>query len=170
MRNGNGFGISHNDEIFGKLLCGNGIVKTSKDGALSLFFDVRSGISYDIDDMRTQIQSTVCSDWDYNETRCATGYYVPEDDPLRVIIEKTYRAVSGICDAESKKTPAGTYAKYLKNALPIGTVGYYKAKPIDLPEGHGGVHQPDEKLNIDGFLEAIKILVCMIMEIDAQIN
>jgi len=108
--------------------------------------------------MRTQIQNAICQNGDYYETRCAKGYYVPEDDSLRVLIEKTYEVVSGVCDAKSTKTPAGTHDKYLKNALPIGTVGYYKANPIDLPESHGGVHQPDEKLNVDGFLEAIKIL------------
>lgn len=85
-------------------------------------------------------------------------------------MEKTYREISKIHNAESIKTAAGTHARKLKNAVPIGTVGYYKAKPIDLPQGHGGVHQPDEKISIDGFFEAIKILVCIIIELDAILN
>ncbi len=166
---GTAFGIVHNDEIFGKLVCGNGIIKTV-DGVLDMYFDIRAGLSYDLDDMREQILSAVKNTWEYREERCQEGYYLAEDAPLRVLVENTYRAVSGILDAEGIRTAAGTHAKRLNNALPIGTVGYYKAKPIDLPNGHGGVHQPDEKLNIDGFFEAIKILVCMIMELDAELN
>lgn len=167
---GTGFGIVHDDEIFGKLVCGNGIIKTTEDGKLDMFFDIRVGLSYDLDEMRSQIRTVVDDAWDYQEIRCANGYYIPEDAPLRLLVEETYRTISGIHDAQSIKTAGGTHAKKLKNALSIGTVGYYKASPIELPKGHGGVHQPDEKMSVDGFLEAIKIMTCVILELDAMLN
>ena len=167
---GTGLGIAHDDPAFGKLLCGNGIVKTTPDGKLEIFFDVRAGLSYPLADISAQIQSQTAAHWDYCETRRADGRFMPEDAPLRILVEKTYAAVSGITDAKSILTAGGTHARKLHNALPIGTVGYYKASPIDLPQGHGGVHQPDEKMSVDGFLEAIKILVCMIMELDAMLH
>lgn len=167
---GVGFGIEHDDEIFGKLICGNGIINTTECGNLEMFFDIRAGLSYKLNKMKSQIQKVVENSWEYYELYCADGYYLSEDMPLRVLVENTYRLISGIYDAKSIKTAGGTHAKKLKNAVSIGTVGYYKAKDIDLPVGHGGVHQPDEKMSIDGFLEAIKILVCMIMELDAQLN
>ena len=167
---GTGFGIVHMDELFGKLVCGNGIIKTTEDGKLDMFFDIRVGLSYDLDEMRSQIRTVVDDAWDYQETRCANGYYIPEDAPLRLLVEETYRTISGIHDAQSIKTAGGTHAKKLKNALSIGTVGYYKAPPIELPKGHGGVHQPDEKMSVDGFLEAIKIMTCVILELDAMLN
>lgn len=167
---GTGFGIVHNDTIFGKLVCGNGIIKTTEGGNLDMFFDIRVGLSYGLDELKSQILSVVGDSWKYHEERCTEGYYMPEDTKVRVLVEKTYRTVSGIYDAKSIKTAANTYARKLKNAIPIGTVGYYKAKPIELPAGHGGVHRPDEKMSVDGFLEAIKILVCIIMEVDALLN
>ena len=167
---GTGFGIVHDDEIFGKLVCGNGIIKTTEDGNLDMFFDIRVGLSYDLAELRAQIQSVVEPAWEYQEKRCAKGRYMPEDAPFRRLVEETYRTISGIQDAQSIKTAAGTHAKKLENALPIGTVGYYKASPIELPKGHGGVHQPDEKMSVDGFLEAIKIMTCMILELDAMLH
>lgn len=167
---GTGFGIAHNDAVFGRLVCGNGIIRTTTDGCPDLFFDVRAGLSYELDTLRSRVQSVVGDAWNYIEDRYAEGYYMPEDNKLRMLVEKTYAKVSGITDSKSICTAGGTHAKKLKNAVSIGTVGYHKAQPIKLPKGHGGVHQPDEMLNIAGFLEAIKILVCMIMELDAALN
>ena len=167
---GTGLGIAHNDPLFGKLFCGNGIVSTTPDGALELSFDIRAGLSYPLAEIRAQILRQASTNWDYYEIRCSDGYHTPEDMPLRKLIEKTYAALSGVTDAKSTLTAGGTHARKLRNAISIGTVAYYKAPPIVLPEGHGGVHQPDEKMSVDGFLEAIKILVCMIMELDASLH
>ena len=35
-----------------------------------------------------------------------------------------------------------------------------------LPKGHGGVHEPDEAVKIDDLVEAIKIYVLSILEVD----
>ena len=39
-----------------------------------------------------------------------------------------------------------------------------------LPAGHGRVHQPDEARNIQGILEAIKIYVMSVIELDQLIQ
>jgi acetylornithine deacetylase/succinyl-diaminopimelate desuccinylase-like protein len=35
-----------------------------------------------------------------------------------------------------------------------------------MPQGHGGAHQSDEYINIDGFLQAIEITALMLLECD----
>lgn len=164
---GTGLGVAFTDKDFGKLVCGNGIINTT-DGALDLFFDIRVGPEFGVEELRAKLRGV--EGWEYHEMQCSEGYYLDEDNPLRALAEKTYAAVSGIENTVSEKIAGMTHAKRLKNAVTVGTVGYYKAKPIDLPAGHGGVHQPDEKMSLDGFFEAIKILTCMIMEADAMIN
>lgn len=167
---GTGFGIAHNDEIFGKLVCANGIVRMTDDNKIKLTFDNRIGLSYNLEDVKKQIFS-VCNDlWDINITDESSGYNIDDNNPVKRVLEDVFASISGIDGTEGFRIAGGTYARKLKNAFPIGTVAFYKAGRINMPEGHGGVHQPDEMMNVDGFLEAIKILVCSLVEIDATIN
>ncbi len=167
---GTGFGIAHDDEIFGRLVCANGIVRMTDDNKIKLTFDNRIGLSYNLEDVKKQICS-VCNDsWNINITDESAGYNIDDNNPVKRVLEDVFASISGIKGVEGFRIAGGTYARKLKNAFPIGTVAYYKAERIDMPEGHGGVHQPDEMMSVDGFLEAIKILVCALVEIDATIN
>ena len=44
--------------------------------------------------------------------------------------------------------------------------GGYDNIPDYIQPGHGGVHQPDEMLPIDGFIEGIKLFATMLLEVD----
>ncbi len=167
---GTGFGIAHNDAVFGKLVCGNGIVRLTEDSRLAVTFDCRIGLSYDLDDVKTQIISTCGANWDYEGVPGTSGYNMPDDAPIKMVMEDVYESISGIKGQKGFRIAGGTYARSLKNALPIGTEADYKAVKPHMPDGHGGVHQPDEMISVDGFLEAVKILACAILEIDKLIN
>lgn len=167
---GTGFGIAHEDEVFGKLVCANGIVRLREDGKLVVTFDCRIGLSYDLDDVKGQIISACGAAWDYEGTPGTVGYNMPDDAPVKLAMEDVYESISGIKGPKGFRIAGGTYARNLKNALPIGTVADYKADKLHMPEGHGGVHQPDEMISVDGFLEAVKILACAILELDKLIN
>lgn len=167
---GTGFGIAHDDEIFGRLVCANGIVRMTADNKIKLTFDNRIGLSYNLEDVKKQIIS-MCNDlWEIDITDESAGYNIDNNNPVKRVLEDVFANISGIDGAEGFKIAGGTYARKLKNAFPIGTVANYKAGKINMPEGHGGVHQPDEMMSVDGFLEAIKILVCALVEIDVVIN
>ena len=43
-------------------------------------------------------------------------------------------------------------------------------RTFSLPAGHGGVHQPDECISIDGFLNAIELTMLMLLECDKIID
>ena len=167
---GQGFGIEHIDKDFGALVCGNGIVNTTPDGRLKVTFDVRSGPSLETDRLIDLVTKTTQKNWEVLFLRNSKGYVTDESGIIPTTIRDVYKYLSKTTDVKTLKISGGTYARMLKNAYAIGNIAPYKTKPISLPDGHGGFHQPDEKLSIDGFLEGIKILVCMVMEIDALIN
>ena len=61
----------------------------------------------------------------------------------------------------------GTYAGQIPNALATGII--LKGKnpiPEYLKPGHGGAHQPDELLPIDGYIEGIKLLANILLNVD----
>jgi succinyl-diaminopimelate desuccinylase len=167
---GSTLGIKHSDGVFSPLTAANGITKLDANNRVDISFDVRAGASFDLTTMEEKIRTVTDSDWILNVSRLSRGFIHDENDPYLGAIVETYARISGELDRKPTLIAGGTYARHLKNAYSIGTVGYYKAPPIELPEGHGGVHQPDEKISIDGLLEALKILVFMIMELDAKMN
>lgn len=167
---GTGFGINNDDAVFGKLVCSNGIVRLTDDNKLKLTLDCRTGLSYALDDIKSQIIKACGDRWEYEAISSTVGYNMSDDAPAKLMMEDVFESISGIKDTKGFRIAAGTYARHLENALPIGSVAHYKNPPIDMPIGHGGVHQPDEMMSIDGFLEAIKILTGAILELDKLLN
>lgn len=166
---GEGFGIEHTDANFGKLTSSNGIVRITDDGSLGVMFDVRAGSSCDMYGVVDKVKSVVGNEWKMEKVNVSIGYNIADDNPAKLAVEEVYGELTGQPGIKGKKCSGGTYSRELKNAISLGSVEYRNVKPfsVSLPEGHGGVHQPDETLPIDGFLEALKILTCMILEIDA---
>lgn len=165
---GKGFGIEHNDDVFGKLTCANGIVGMN-EGRISAVFNVRCGTSCYMNAASDKILDAAKEHWNVSEIKCSEGYNIDEDSEALEVLIETYRHLSGDSKAKDEKCSGGTYARHLKNAMPVGTTVPYITTKCKLPDGHGDVHQPDESLCIDAFLESIKMIICMIMEIDAVI-
>lgn len=163
---GAGFGIQHEDCVFGKLTSANGIVSMTEDNCLNAVFNLRFGTSCDFDVTCQKIKKAVENVWNISEIKGSQGYNIEDDSVVLKATEEVYRYISGNADAKAEKCSGGTYARHIKNALPVGTVAPYKLKNLNLPDGHGDVHQPDESLSIEAFFESIKIVTCMIMEID----
>ena len=70
-------------------------------------------------------------------------------------------------EAEMFVMKGGTYAGQIPNAVATG-VCMKGTQPIPdyIKPGHGSVHQPDEMLPIDGYIEGIKLLATMILKVD----
>ncbi len=162
---GIGFGIEHTDKDFGQLICSNGLIHT-EDQKLVVGFDIRAGISFDTEDIKANILKATGKNWDARFKRISRGYLINNNLPCAKMISDVYAQLTGDTKKEPRLTSGGTYARALSNAYAIGTVDYNLAKPINLPDGHGGVHQPDEKISVEGFLGALKILVCLLLELD----
>lgn len=64
----------------------------------------------------------------------------------------------------------GTYARKLPNAYAFGLSLDEEDVPDFLPQGQGGVHQPNEALHIGSYLQGIKILILAILWLDENID
>ena len=74
-----------------------------------------------------------------------------------------YKNYTGDTEAKSLVNAGGTYGRHLPCAVEIGTM-VRKEIPFELPKGHGNLHQPDELLSIEGFLEATEMAMLMLLE------
>lgn len=45
---------------------------------------------------------------------------------------------------------------------------HFGGTPNGLTQGHGGAHQPDECISIDGMLEALELTMLMLLECDKE--
>lgn len=64
----------------------------------------------------------------------------------------------------------GTYARKLPNAYAFGLEQDGQQPPSFLPDGQGGVHQPNEALNIAGYMQGIAILIKAMLWLDENID
>ena len=67
--------------------------------------------------------------------------------------------------------PAGTYSCWLPNSYITGfSAPLSRDLPLDFPVGYGGPHQPDEYLDVEGLLQAIRILAHTVLQCDELLH
>lgn len=164
---GEKLGIASEDPDFGKLTCSNGIIKTENK---KIFFtlDMRVGKTVNLANVKKTLrQNFLRRDFriDFSVERPAN--ITAEDNPYIQIFLNTYREFTGNKNAKTRINAGGTYAMQLPCAAEIGTTTIW-GTPMGMPCGHGGAHQPDECIHIDGFLEAIELTTLMILACDQK--
>ncbi len=165
---GEALGIEATDPDFGKLTCTNGIVRVEK-GCLSLVFDIRYGATTDPDALQKKLTEKFAEkDWEVSFSPVMATHVIPEDLPTVQACLQVYKNYTGDTEAKSLVNAGGTYGRHLPCAVEIGTM-VRKEIPFDLPKGHGNLHQPDEVLSIEGFLEATEMAMLMLLECDKLI-
>lgn len=162
---GEAFNIEHTDKSFGKLTCTNGIIKTEND-KLTLEFNIRFGLSADIKRIKNNIRE-FCK-----KNNCTVefekeknGYLISENDKYIKACLEAYCDYTGSKAAKTHINSGGTYARKLSRAAEIGTTLSW-GTPQNTPKGHGGAHQPDECISIDGFFKAIELTLNMLLFCD----
>ncbi len=162
---GEALGISAVDE-FGKLTCATGITSV-KEGKMYFTFDVRYGESRCGEEILKIAKNTV-SKYGYEVVlfEDMPGFLNDKSSEVTQAIIKTYREFTGDLKAEAYTSGGGTYARHVKNAYAIGTTLVKGKEGLDLPKGHGDIHESDECLDIDGFLKAITLLAITIYNLD----
>ena len=165
---GKGFSIDHNDPVFGKTTCVNGLCKTV-DGKLRLSFDIRYGSAQNSVVLEKSADEHL-EKYGFMpiEKDNRPGFSIDENSPYPAVFEDIYAELTGV--RLNRVTMAGgTYARKLKNAFSVGTYIIKKDRvtPVfEMPEGHGGAHQCDECIDIEGFFEAVKVLFNYILACD----
>lgn len=160
---GERLGIAHSDEPSGALTCICGLAKT-ESGSLSLNFNIRYPVtdkgSRCVDIMKTYFAA---SGWSVTNHHDSLPAYLPKDDPKVRTLCDIYADITGK-DSTPYVMGGGTYSRHLKNAIGFGMENPGEETPF--APGHGGVHQPDEAIKIQDLLDAIKIYVISMIEID----
>ncbi len=167
---GHGIGVVHDDENFGRMTSVNGLCKTV-DKKPFISFDVRYGSTLDAEYLEKTTEK-VLSDKGFTvvEKDNSPGFAIDKDSELPEIFEQIYEDITG----ESKKRvlmSGGTYARKLKNAFSVGTFAFENGKNSSflMPDGHGGAHQCDEMIDIEGFFTALRILIHSVIECDKKL-
>ena len=165
---GSGIGVTNDDPTFGKMTCVNGMVKTV-DGCLCVSFDIRYGSSLDGIYLEKASEKAVNElSFTIIESDNRAGFEIDKDSVMPQIFEDIFCEITG--ERKSRVLMSGgTYARKLKNAFSIGT--FYisperKNKVLSMPDGHGGAHQCDEMIDIEGFFEGTRILLHYILACD----
>ena len=163
---GEGLGIAHEDAPSGKLTCVCGIART-EEGRLELHYNIRYPVTHRGELVREGLAAAFAgAGWELLSTSDSAPMYLPADDPKVRVLSRIYQEITGR-DGTPYTTGGGTYARHLKNAVGFGMEGAWET---GLPQGHGGVHEPDEALPLDALTEALKIYLLSVLEVDAILH
>ena len=169
---GESLNVYYEDVNFGKTTTVNGMIKT-EDAHLCLSFDCRYGDGYSAEMIESNSEAVLNSkgfEITYKDNRA--GFSIDKSSKFPVAFEKIYAELTGD-NLKSVLMAGGTYARRLNNAFSIGTYVIKKdrtAPVLKMPQGHGGPHQCDEMIDIEGFFEAVRILIHYILACDDMIN
>lgn len=166
---GHGIGVVHEDECFGRMTCVNGFCKTT-DNKINVSFDVRYGSTLDADYLeKTSEEALKSKGFTVIYKSNSPGFAIDKNSSLPEVFEDIYEDVTGE-RKERVLMSGGTYARRLRNAFSIGTYAFTKDRNtpvLQMPDGHGGAHQCDEMIDIEGFFTAVRILIHCVICIDA---
>jgi succinyl-diaminopimelate desuccinylase len=159
------FGIENTDPDFGRLTCTNGIAKMN-EGKISLSFDMRYGKSVDIKSVKEKVIKYFAENgWSVEFTGGLSPWLTAADNPYLKACLNAYEKFTGTENPPTYVNAGATYGAHLPCAVELGTQ-IWQTLTFNMPEGHGGAHQPDENISIDGMLEALEITVHMLLECD----
>ena len=159
---GEAFSIESFDVDFGALTVSNGVVRL-EDGCIKLSFDTRLGTGVDFAVLKKKIEKKLKAgdfspEWlDEGAAKC-----LPKDHPMLLKCLRVASDFVGVSDIESFTAMGRTYATCIPDSLGIG-VALEPHAPSDMPKGHGDVHQPDECMRIDGFIDGARLTLHMLL-------
>lgn len=154
--------IQSSSPVFGPLTCINGRIRT-ENGRPALDLDIRYGDSITADAIADRCTAVFHKEgWQVRVDRIEKTHLTPEDNPYIRTCMGMYQAYTGNFDAKIQINAGGTYAMHLPCSAEIGTM-LWKPAPFSLMPGHGGAHQPDECISIDGMMEALELTMLMVL-------
>ena len=171
---GETMGLAYQDEQMGRttMVCS---VADTENGCLKLSYDNRVCVAQDAEELAAGYSRffenngfKLYTTDSYKGYSISPGFYIPPTDPVIAAALELYREITGEKDAQAYTMGGGTYARHLKNAFAFGPT-FPGRNPVDIP-GHGGIHQPDEALVIDDYMQAMKIYILSTIAFDKAIN
>ncbi len=162
-----GINVSHQE--FGELTCISGKLNFA-GGKAVLNLNIRYPYGENGDIITTVIKSRAIEHgFTLTDANNRPPSHVAKDSDFVKALVSSFSEVTG-SDLAPVIMCGGTYARNLPNAVAFGHIfPHSMAKHLDLPDGHGDVHQPDEALNLDEFMTSLEIYVNTIKRINELI-
>ena len=162
---GSFLGIDFIDEVSGQTVSSGTVLKFDH-GHVTLLNDCRRAVTDSNERLIRNIDAK-CAECgftaQYHEK--SNGYALDVNGPVIQAIKKVYEDETGDLGKVIGIGKGGTYAGALPRAFATGIV-LRGERRAELPEGHGGAHQPDEYIVIDDYIAGIKLLMKMILTVD----
>lgn len=157
-------GIDNTDDVSGQTVS-SGTVLRYEDGYVSLLNDCRFCVTDDAKRLIQNIQEQ-CQKHHYTVeiSEESHPYYFDKNGMILKTVQKVYHDFTSN-DDEIKIIKGGTYAGMIPHAMATG-ISFDDVKPEGLFNGHGGAHQPDEYLSVEGYVKGMKLFVTMLLAID----
>lgn len=162
---GTGLTIDCEDEASGNLTCVGGMIGVV-DGKMSLNLNIRYPVTANSEELLAKARA-ICEEYDCDvevEMDSAPNFFDPKS-PIVQKLTDVYNEVTGQ-DEKPYVMGGGTYARKLPNAFAFGLSIAGSKSPDFLKPQHGGGHEPDEALNIENLLTAMKIYCRALIAID----
>jgi len=164
---GTGLNIAYSDEVSGALTC-VGSMADLTDRRLTQLINIRYSITADSEQLiRNMDESCKKAGWEMQLLRDSKPNYFPKERPEVELLTNLFNKMTGL-----EKPPyvmgGGTYARKLPNAFAYGMGGVPGSEAPEglFRKGHGGAHEPDEGLDVEGLIKAMKIYVMALIELD----
>ena len=158
--------IEARDSLFGDTTATNGIIDITKERA-AFTLDIRYGDTYTEKTLLKAVDKALLPNGiSYKIVKNGEPKAISPHNKYVVACLDAYRKHTNDTEACARINAGGTYSRFLENAFECGTTLKYSA--LSLPSGHGGAHQPDEHISVDGLLGAIHMIVKMIIACDEQ--
>lgn len=162
---GKSIGIDNADPTFGQLTVANDII-TLTDNILHLHFNIRFGAEVILPTLKEKLNGIFKENlFSFEIERESAAHCIDIENPYLKKCLETYKTFTHDAFAVPIINAGGTYAKYLDCAVEIGPT-LKGGAPHGMPLGHGGAHQPDECISIEGLLEALELTLLMLLECD----
>lgn len=158
--------IDKTDEISGKTVS-SGTVLRLNDGRVELLNDCRHCVTDTNDRVIEMIQKNSNKNYfDVEIIERSKPSYIDSNGTIVQTITKIYQDYTKL-EHKMFIGKGGTYAGQLPNAVATGIILRGKNPiPEYIKPGHGGAHQPDEFIPIDGYIEGIKLLATILLSVD----
>jgi len=163
-------GITYEDEISGKLTCAGTVLKF-QDHKASLLYNIRYSITADAQMIQDGLaKASAEAGCDFELVSNSGPNYFPRERKVVDYLTDVYNEITGL-DTKPYVMGGGTYARKLPNAVAYGLGGVPKrpgAPVLVMEEGHGGAHQPDEILDLENQIDAIKVFTMAVLSLNDQ--
>lgn len=159
-------GFAKTDDISGQTVS-SGTVLRMQNQIVRMTNDCRHCVTDTNERIIEQIEKTcAANDFHLEVKGQSKPYYIDVNSPAIQTITRIYQEYTGQT-GEVRIGKGGTYAGKIPMAVATGIhVRGNQPMPDYIQPGHGGAHQPDEFIHIDQYIEGIKLLTTIILNLD----